>query len=86
MRSEIDLCGFGLMPGELIRPGDWILAHSERDLGFNEGQPERVVSVEKHGPNSAGEVYNRLMLEPLQGGHPRHRWVSFRKHFVVKPG
>jgi hypothetical protein len=85
MRSEIDLCGFGLVLGEHIQPGDLILAHSERDLRFNEGRPERVVSVEKHGPNDAGEIYNRLMFEPLQGGHPRQRWVSFRKHFVVKP-
>ncbi len=70
MKSEIDTGGFRVVTGGEIQRGHVIWAHDARDIEFNDARPEHVVSVERHHPDSRGQQFNLLTLEPLQGGHP----------------
>ena len=71
--------------GREIQRGDVTWVHSKRDIKLNNGRPERVIGVERYQPDERGQHFHKLLLEPLQGGHPRPRYVSVREHFVVKP-
>jgi len=52
VKSDIDTGGFHIVTGGVIQRGDLIWVHERRDIKFNDGRPERVVSVERQQPDS----------------------------------